>query len=150
MTEHDIGTPSPRAWSVARIARPRTALALGIFVLLIIAANLRTPALPATVQEGTADAGRLAISSTSWPQTLLSVATDSSGVSAVAVDGFLSRFDAVIRMAEARALAADDAAADSAVEALRSLRRETYVVMRQALKPGTSRTSLPTGNRPEQ
>lgn len=150
MTEADVGTPPTRGWPLANRGKARTGLVLGIFVLIVLASYRRTPAPPAVVPEGSGETGTLSISSATWPQRLLDGAADTSGASTMAVEGFLSRFDAVIRMAEARALPTDDLHADSAVEALRSLRAETYVALRRALKPSAHPASLPAGTGPAQ
>ena len=52
---------------------------------------------------------------------------------AVAVDNLLARYDALIRLLEARSIASPEARADSALAELRVLREQTYEAARRAV-----------------
>lgn len=132
---------SPVGASILRSGRGRTALVIGIFLVVIFSARGKTAPQPGPTSRSPA---AISTEPDTWPRRLLDLATDSTGAGSgtVGVESFLSRFDAMVRSAEMKALSANDPHADSTVHALRSLRRQTYETLRRAL-PDSARSGNP-------
>jgi hypothetical protein len=139
--EHDEDR-SPLGASFLRSGRGRTALVIGIFLLVVFSARGKTAPQPGLTGRSPA---AISTEADTWPRRLLDLATDSTGAGSggtVGVENFLSRFDAMVRSAEMKALTTKDPHADSTVHELRSLRRQTYETLRRAL-PDSSRNGNP-------
>ncbi|HEU4457316.1 MAG TPA: hypothetical protein VFR81_29880 [Longimicrobium sp.] len=125
--------------------RVRSAVLLGIFALVLFGARGAPDGeAPPAVREASASAAQVVPA----PRTAPSVGTPRSPLpeatpEAVALDNLLARYDALIRLLEARSIASPEARADSALAELRALRGRTYEAARRAVE----RTSPPTTRR---
>ncbi len=129
---------APRALhGLLRNSRGRSALLLGIFALVLFSAGRRAPdaanqppvardpeALPArrVPERGAPPAGGVLGSPFPEPTP-----------EATAVDNLLARYDALIRLLEARSISGQGFPGDSALAELRALRAQTFTAARQAV-----------------
>ena len=115
--------------------RGRSAMLLGIFALMLFGA--RGPPdgeAPPAVREASASTAQpvpapRAAQAVGASRPPLPEATPE----AVAVDNLLARYDALIRLLEARSIASPDAQADASLAELRALREQTYEAARRAV-----------------
>lgn len=115
--------------------RGRSAVLLVIFALVLFGTRGAPDGeAPPAVRQASASAARVVPA----PRTAPSIGTPrlplpEATPEAVALDNLLARYDAVIRLLEARSIASPEARADSALAELRLLRAQTYEVARRAL-----------------
>lgn len=109
---------------------------LGLFALVLFGARGAPDGEgPPAVREPSASTARVA----SAPRSAPSVGTPRSPLpeatpEAVALDILLARYDALIRLLEARSIASPEAPADSSLPELRTLREQTYETARRAVR----------------
>jgi hypothetical protein len=123
--------------ALLRNGRGRGTTALGIFALVLFSAGRRAPDAadaPAVPRGPDALAAsrvleRSAPPAGGAPGSHLPVATPE----AVAVDNLLARYDALIRLLEARSIGGRGSPGDSALAELRSLRARTFAAVRSAV-----------------
>ena len=115
--------------------RGRSAVLLGIFALVLFSARGAPDAeAPAVAREAPASTAQVGPA----PRTTPSVGTPRSPLpeptpEAVALDNLLARYDALIRLLEARSIGSPEAPADSSLPELRALRGQTYEAARRAV-----------------
>lgn len=131
--------PSPAPPAVVRGLRAlwqdgsaRGGLLLAIFLLILVSnrGGNGGGSAPAAQSPGPPDPRSHSVN---WSEQLVHL-TRNPDPSEAALEGLLSRYDAVIRMLEARAAGAPTTEADTALADLRALRHETYSALRRALR----------------
>lgn len=109
----------------------RTPVLLGIFVLVVLTAGRAAPAAaPGPAAPGTVRAAEFR----GFPVGTTSGSSPAEpSPEALAVDNLLARYDALIRLLEARSIDGRGAVPDSALADLRALRGRTYAAARHAV-----------------
>ena len=123
--------------ALLRNGRGRGALLLALFLLVLFAAGRTSPPGPRAAPPGATGAEQ-APRPAEVPTLDAASGTTRAPLpgpppDAVAVDNLLARYDALIRLLEARALDGRSPRADSALAELRALRGRTYAAARQAV-----------------
>jgi hypothetical protein len=110
---------------------------LVLFVLVLFSAGRATPGSPRGVPAAggptVPESPRMADPGGGHAAGTLRAPLREPGPEAVAVDNLLARYDALIRLLEARSLEARAPRSDSALAELRALRGRTYTAARDAL-----------------
>ena len=113
---------------------------LVLFVLVLFSAGRATPgpprAAPAPGERPVPETPRMADPGGGHAAGTLRPPLREPTPEAVAVDNLLARYDALIRLLEARSLEARAPRGDSALAELRALRGRTYAAARTAVTPG--------------
>lgn len=123
--------------TLLRGGRGRSTVLLGLFVLVLFSAGRATPGsprgAPAPGERTVPETPRIADAGGGDAAATLRPPLPEPTPEAVAVDNLLARYDALIRLLEARSLESQAPRSDSALTELRTMRSMTYAAARRAM-----------------